>query len=85
MRHKMRVEMPGSVLEVTLRVSIFRSGQVIPPVNQVTPDSGSGHDLRVLGSSPTSGVVLSRETTCRLSPSLSLPITGSHTLAPLFL
>ena len=32
---------------------------------------GSGHDLRVLGWSPTSGSLLSRKSTC---PSLSLPL-----------
>ena len=38
---------------------------------------GSGHDLRVLGSSPTSGSLLSRESA---SPSASAP-SPSHALA----
>jgi len=44
---------------------------VAQSVKHLTLDLGSGHDLRVLVSSPTSGSVLSGESACDLSPSPS--------------
>lgn len=42
-------------------------------VKHLTPNFHSGHDLRDLGFSPTSGYMLSRESAGGLSPSPSAP------------
>ena len=46
------------------------------PVNWATLDFDSGHDLRVLGSSPTSGSLLNRESSLSSSPFASSPISA---------
>ena len=51
------------------------------PVEQLTLDVGSGHDPRVVGSSPTLGSALSVEPALdSLSP--PLPLLHSHSVSP---
>ena len=51
---------------------------VAQSVKHLIPGFGSGHDLRIVGSSPALGSLLSGEFVC---PSLSAP-HPAHTLAP---
>ena len=67
---------PGIPYSLTLYALLkictdYKGALVALSVQRPTFDSGSGHDLRVLGWSPTSGSMLSMESACL---SLSLPL-----------
>ena len=52
---------------------MFRGAWVAQWVKCLTLGLGSGHDLRVVGSSPTLGSVLSGESACNSFPACPLP------------